>query len=293
MNYSKSPMEGIYRRVTARTFADAKFMALSPLLASGQALWLYLLTGPHTGPIPGVFVIGKAAMAEVLGWGLEDFEKAFGEVFGQALFEFDAKTRLWFIPNAIRHNAPANPNVVLSWRGPWALLPECPMRDRIAERLLTSLSGISPAFGKAFEEASGKALPKHSPKQRTENREQRTTPKAPGKPGRVSGAYSESFNAIWDTYPNHSAKANASKAFDKLNPSPDLVATIKAAIATQSAWPAWIKDGGSYVPHLATWLNSRRWEDEAPAGASLVPPALGAASRRMALHADEMIGEPS
>src|SRR5262245_56307986 len=95
--------EGIYRRVSVRMYADERFMRLSALQPSGQSLWLYLLTGPHTGPIPGVFVSGKAAMAEALDWTIEDFEKAFAEVSGEGLAEFDAKTRLWFIPNAIKH----------------------------------------------------------------------------------------------------------------------------------------------------------------------------------------------
>ena len=24
----------------------------------------------------------------------------------------------------------------------------------------------------------------------------------------------------------------------------------------------WIKDGGNFIPHAATWLNQQRWEDE-------------------------------
>jgi len=24
----------------------------------------------------------------------------------------------------------------------------------------------------------------------------------------------------------------------------------------------WTKDNGQYIPHAATWLNGRRWEDE-------------------------------
>lgn len=176
MSKTFKPTEGIYRRLSVRMYGDEKFMRLSPPLPSGQSLFVYALTGPHTGPIPGVFVIGKAAMAEALGWELKAFEKAFGEVLAEGLVEFDEKTRLWFIPNAIRHNMPANPNVVLSWRGPWSLLPECTARDRIADRLFASVNALSEAFGKAFEEASGKALPKasrkHSPKQETGSSEQ-------------------------------------------------------------------------------------------------------------------------
>jgi DNA replication protein DnaC len=36
----------------------------------------------------------------------------------------------------------------------------------------------------------------------------------------------------------------------------------------------WLKDGGQFIPHPATWLNGRRWEDEAPpaAGQTAAPP---------------------
>jgi hypothetical protein len=176
----RPPSEGIYRRLSVRMYGDEKFMRLSPLPPSGQSLWIYLLTGPHTGAIPGVFVIGKAALAEVLGWEDEAFAKAFTEVFGEGLIEFDKKSRLWFIPNAIKHNMPANPNVVRSWRSHIALLPECEMRERIFGHLRTELFALSDAFGKAFEESFEKssakplpkASPKHSPKQEAGNRKQ-------------------------------------------------------------------------------------------------------------------------
>jgi len=172
MSVAPRPSEGIYRRVTVRMYGDERFTRLSPLQPSGQALWLYLLTGPHTGPIPGVFVAGRAALAETLAWDSEAFAKAFAEVLAEGLVLFDEKTRLCFIPNAIRHNAPPNPNVVKSWRAHWLLLPECPMREQIREHILTALTEVSEAFGKAFEEAcgktfvkaSGKTLPKTSPK---------------------------------------------------------------------------------------------------------------------------------
>jgi hypothetical protein len=156
------PSEGIYRRVTMRMYGDEKFMRLSPLRPSGQALWLYLLTGPHTNQIPGVFVIGRAAIAEALDWDLEAFEKAFAEVIGEGLVEFDAKTRLWFVPNAVHHNMPPNPNVVKSWRSHWMLLPECELRNRIFTQLLHALTERSDAFGEAFAESCGNAFEKAS-----------------------------------------------------------------------------------------------------------------------------------
>lgn len=160
----RPPAEGIYRRVTVRMYGDERFMRLSPLLPSGQSLWLYLLTGPHTGPIPGVFVAGRAALGEALGWDAEAFRKAFDEVLFEGLAEFDEKTRMCFIPNAIHHNTPPNPNVVRSWRAPWLQLPECELRGRIFDHLQASLTEVSEAFGKAFAETCGKAFDNASPK---------------------------------------------------------------------------------------------------------------------------------
>ena len=74
---------GRYRKVEVRTWGDEKFRKLSPMLPSGQGLWLYLMTGPHTTAIPGLSRVGRAALAEELGWTQEAFDKAFAEVFEQ------------------------------------------------------------------------------------------------------------------------------------------------------------------------------------------------------------------
>jgi hypothetical protein len=90
-----------YRKVEVRTWGDEKFRALSPIQPSGQALWLFLITGPHTGPIPGLFRAGRAAMAEELDWELEAFDKAFGEVSDKGMVKADFKARVMWVPNAI------------------------------------------------------------------------------------------------------------------------------------------------------------------------------------------------
>jgi hypothetical protein len=86
-------------------------------------------------------------------------------------------------------------------------------------------------------------------------REEKKTPKAP------KGADVEGFASFWQEYPNHAAKANALKAWGKVPA--ELHSEIVAAVKVQAASPAWTKDGGQFVPHAATWLNGKRWEDEA------------------------------
>lgn len=170
-------MSDIYRKVSVRVWADERFASLTPLKPSGQALWLYLLTGPHTGQLPGVFVAGRAAMAEALGWDQVDFDAAMTEVLASGMAEYDPKTRLWLLPKAISHNLPASPNVVKSWRKSWSLLPECPLRDRAAAVLASELEGLSEGFMNAFTEVIdkpfGKAFAKASLNQEQEQQQER------------------------------------------------------------------------------------------------------------------------
>jgi hypothetical protein len=68
------------------------------------------------------------------------------------------------------------------------------------------------------------------------------------------------FNNLWAMYPRKVSKRMAEKAFSKLNPMEQ-----KQAI---EAMPNHIKYWKSqdtqlaYIPHLATWLNQYRFEDE-------------------------------
>ena len=73
------------------------------------------------------------------------------------------------------------------------------------------------------------------------------------------------FADFWSAYPRKTAKGEAEKAFDKLSPDAELLAKLLGAIALQKLGEQWRKDGGQFIPHPATWLNQRRWEDEAPA----------------------------
>lgn len=82
------------------------------------------------------------------------------------------------------------------------------------------------------------------------------------------------FDDFWKTYPNHRNKQAALKAWQKLKPSPELVSAIMSALAWQTRQAEWLKDSGKFIPHASTWLNNRRWEDEAPAAQAVAPRRL-------------------
>lgn len=175
VNDTRQP-KGRYRKVEVKVWGDEKFRRLTPIPPCGQGLWLFLITGPHTGPIPGLFRAGRAAMAEELGWDVEDFDKAFAEAFRQGMVEADFKSRVVWVPKAISHNRPESPNVVRSWRSEFDQIPECDLKRGALEHLRAFVYGLGEGFAKAFDETFGKAsvkpLAKAMPNQEQEQEQE-------------------------------------------------------------------------------------------------------------------------
>ena len=74
----------------------------------------------------------------------------------------------------------------------------------------------------------------------------------------------DGFAAFWAAYPKKAGKADALKAWNKLKPDIVLQAKMGEALTAQKKSPQWTKNNGQYIPMPSTWLNGRRWEDEAP-----------------------------
>lgn len=78
----------------------------------------------------------------------------------------------------------------------------------------------------------------------------------------ATSAGNDLFAKFWSLYPNKKGKAHAEKSWKKLKVADDLFVLIEAGLAKQVVCPEWTKDGGQFIPHPATWLNGKRWEDE-------------------------------
>lgn len=74
-------------------------------------------------------------------------------------------------------------------------------------------------------------------------------------------AYSPEFETFWSAYPRRVGKGAAWRAWMAQKPPgmDVLLPSIDRAKKTEQ----WARDGGQYIPHPATWINGRRWEDEA------------------------------
>jgi len=72
----------------------------------------------------------------------------------------------------------------------------------------------------------------------------------------------EFFPIFWKAYPNKKAKGYAEKVWNKLAISQELLDTILTALEQHKQSKEWQAENGKYIPHPASWLNGRRWEDE-------------------------------
>ena len=68
------------------------------------------------------------------------------------------------------------------------------------------------------------------------------------------------FEQFWQAYPRKVSKSAAQKAFTKLKVTQTLLDKMLVQIERAKQTNQW--QDPQYIPHPATWLNSRRWEDE-------------------------------
>lgn len=78
----------------------------------------------------------------------------------------------------------------------------------------------------------------------------------------ASESADDGFATFWTAYPKKVAKPAAAKAWRKVKPTGQVIADLMAGLERQKASGEWHKDGGQFIPHPATWINGRRWEDE-------------------------------
>jgi len=70
------------------------------------------------------------------------------------------------------------------------------------------------------------------------------------------------FEKFWTLYPKKKAKGDAERAWNAIKPTEPLQAQIAAALEQAKTSADWRKEAGRYIPHPATWLRAKGWEDE-------------------------------
>lgn len=151
-------MSRVYAKVSIEMWGDQKFNRLSPLPASGQSLWIYLLTGRFRTSIPGLNLnVGIGALSDRLHWKVHQVEKHWAEIEQLGMAAADWHHGVVWLPKGIEHNEPESPNVIRGWGK--VVLPQCALVTEaiasleayIGERLTTP---YAKAFKQAFRDPS-------------------------------------------------------------------------------------------------------------------------------------------
>jgi hypothetical protein len=142
---------GFYRKIDTKIWSDSRFSALSRPKPNAQTLFLYLLTGPHTGQLPGIFIAGKRGLAEALGWSEAEFDQCFVELEKTMSVTADWRHRVVAIPKAAKYNLPNSPNQLKNWRRVLESLPDCTARSLYYGYVSALVKRLGPRFVEAFE----------------------------------------------------------------------------------------------------------------------------------------------
>lgn len=248
----------LYREIPV-TIWDRKDLRDLSVNAKAIVLYFFMLTGPHTTRIPGLFRAGKAALAEGLRWPLEMFEAAFAELETHEMALADWGAPLVWMPGELNDfNRPDNQNMATGWINTFRLLPECAVKSQALAAVETFIAPFDTTPSRKKKDAPSTPL--------------RTPFEPPSNPVAVAGAGAadehqqhgrerptiDDFETFWKLYDKPARKAHAYRAWIALNPNPDLVRTILAALAAQREHE--ILELAR--PDAGNWLAGRRWEDE-------------------------------
>ena len=236
-----------------------------------KLLAVYLLTCPHANGL-GCYRLPDGYVSGDLGWDSETVSERFRELFDKGFaYRFDGVV---FLPNFLRWNKINNANIATARFSEWDVLPKGEAKTRAARVMLEFCNHWVDSQKRALETVTQTITqtvtqPEPNPTQPNPTQSQ------PGKNPKTLGHRPDDRDwfesKFWPAYPRKVAKASAAKAFAKINPDDALLERMFAALAVHVASEQWRRDDGRFIPHPATWLNQRRWEDDAEPAAPFDP----------------------
>lgn len=237
--------------------------------ANAQLLALYLMTCPHS-TMTGVFHCPILYMAHETGMGIEGATKALARLSEVGFCEYEEASETVFVVRMaayqIGESLKQSDNRVMGLRKEVERMPETR-----AKSSFLAVYGLAFGLVDAVQDDRGSQAPSETLRSQEQEQEQEqeqtfcASADARGRPKLATT--SEGFERFWSAYPRKVSKGRAQKAWAKLKPSEQLVQAIIAGIGRAKTSAQWTREGGQYIPHPATWLNDRGWEDEQPATA--------------------------
>ena len=265
-----------YAQVRVSIWQDDDFRALP---VEAQHLYFLLLTSP-TLTLAGVTDWRPGRLASLAaGWTAEDVREAAQMLQERRYILADEDTEEVLVRTLVKHDGVLrNPKTAIGMVGAWTATYSQGIRAAVACEVRKMADEVSESVGRAIEplldyqsdwvwdDQSGRSSVQASvrvPVPPTTNNQQPTT----NNHAKIRRADAlGDFDSFWSTYPRRTAKGAAEKAWSKVTA--DHAVVIEAAELFASRCQ---NTDPKFIPHPATWLNQRRWEDDlAPAAGEFV-----------------------
>ena len=136
-----------------------------------------------------------------------------------------------------------------------------------AKRSRSGSAGGRPRKANALEDEEEKAKKANAFQEETEKAKKANAPNK-NKSKNKNTEKEWMFDRFWAAYPRKEAREAARESFDEIEPDEELLETMIEAIEVWKKSDQWMREGGRFIPHPATWLTGKRWMDEMPKGVS-------------------------
>lgn len=245
-----------YRKVDPRIWNDEKFRSMSD---AAQLVFLFVMTHPHQTSL-GAFRAAIDGLAAEKKMEAKAFRKAFQEASGKGMIRIDEEASFVWLPNFLKYNPPESPNVVKSWSDSLDLIPECPLKAVMLQRVKDFMQGFSKGFSDALPEAFAKSMPNQEQEQEQEQDIGAPSALPPKSPRGTS------LRSDWQLPDDWKAWAEKER--------PDLDAA-QVADSFRDFWIAKPGKDGRKADWLATWRNWVRNQRSPPMHAPKPEQSMG------------------
>lgn len=130
---------GDYRKVQTSIWNDEHFPFMSD---DGKLVLLHVMTSFYSNAM-GLYKCSIGALADEMRWDVERYRVAFQEAVDAGFVAYDEAMHVIYLPQFLRDNPPANPNVLRGWAKKWLEVP----KSRWKETFLWELEARLPEFG--------------------------------------------------------------------------------------------------------------------------------------------------
>lgn len=230
-----------------------------------QLVAMYLMTNNHANMI-GIYHCPIIYIAHETGLPLEGALKGIQRLTKEGFCTYEDDSEIVWVHEMakfqIGDELKATDNQVKSVRKQYEALHEGVIKQGFAEKYGDAYKLVIDAEEESPSEAPSKPLRSQKQEQKQEQNNSSASP--------------DGFAVFWSAYPKKKSKGDAEKAWKRIKPDAELRERINSSLEAMKASNDWTKEGGQFIPHPATWLNAKGWEDEisSPGNASAPPSAV-------------------